>query len=136
MLSINVTVFPLWDKNDNKRFINNFKKEINKIYSKQSELKVIFLSDETISAHLFLPSSELIKFANQNFVMSIEKVNNYSSNTSGNRIIKITDNAKINPKLKGNIDNLPVVGIIDDGIMLPDELGVMVKEVYKFPDSM
>lgn len=136
LLSINVTVFPLWDKNDNKRFINNFKKEINKIYSKQSELKVIFLSDETISAHLFLPSSELIKFANQNFVMSIEKVNNYSSNTSGNRIIKITDNAKINPKLKGNIDNLPVVGIIDDGIMLPDELGVMVKEVYKFPDSI
>lgn len=129
-VDVNVIIADIWNhQNQLTSLITQFKKR----YPNQPPIKTAELSDNTLSTHMIIPSTALNELASENFVLSIEKNNYFVSNaTMTDDGVTLTE-AKLDPKI--DIEKLPTVAIIDDGIKLPGELAATVKSVYQLDPS-
>ncbi|QJS44435.1 S8 family serine peptidase [Lactiplantibacillus plantarum] len=131
ILDLNVIIAPIWNSdssNDKMNLAKGLTDQIHQKYPEQPPIEIVALNDNTVSAHIFLPSSALTEFASENFVLSIETTEYFDGESIKTNQNSPLYNAKIDSAI--DIEALPTVAIIDDGIKLPGQLAALVKHVY------
>ena len=80
---------------------------------------VYFLADQTPVLHAYLPSSAIDGLIEQEVILDIDITHEYSgSNNSANTELSV-ENFEFH---SDNLDNLPIVCVLDDGILFPENI--------------
>ncbi len=132
-IDINVIIAGVWDFH-NQEQLQMLLDQLKDKFPEQPEIETAELSDDTLSAHMIIPSSALAELANENFVLAIEPNDYFVGEATLVDKAGSLANAKLNDDI--DIEKLPTVAIIDDGIKLPGDLQAAVKYVYRLPNQL
>lgn len=132
MLDIQITLMPKLGKDNYKKLIQYLMLEIDKMDGRLSEDGLYYLSDDTPVLRILLPSSSLNSFTDQEIILKAEPTPFFDvSDTRNGSPINIAD-LQINEEI--NINELPIVCILDSGIMLPDNLRTCIVDRWVADD--
>lgn len=120
VIDVQITLIPKLGMENYQKLIKYLISEIEKYDGKLSEDGVYFLSDDTPVLRFLLPSSGLDSFVDQEIFLKVEPTPFYD--TSENRNGSPIDITELPMQFEGNMHELPIVCILDNGIMLPENL--------------
>jgi len=109
---------------------NVIEKILNKIHSFKGELKdePYILSDNTPVIRAIIPSCSLLHYENDTAIYRIEETDFFSADAASVNAIDLND-LQLDENIQ--IDNLPVVTILDSGVNFPDGLAPLILHHWK-----
>lgn len=116
---VQITLVPSLDKDIYIKVLNYLKEELKKSNGELVD-EPFYLSDNTPILRAILPSSGVDLLSDQEIVHKIELTPFYGSESNGK--IEELDVSKVELRYENEIEELPLVCILDDGIRLPENL--------------
>ena len=111
------------------------RKLISKIQQSEGSVQeeVYYLSDNTPVIRAIIPSSTLQRYENDSAIYRIEETDFFSVDATKNAAIDLT-HLSIDESI--NIDELPIVTILDSGVVFPENLEALVMKRWIAPKSL
>ena len=109
-------------------------KLIDKIKETQGQIQeeTYYLSDNTPVIRAIIPSSTLLRYENDPAIYRIEETDFFSVDTTQDAAIDI-DKLSLNPDV--NIDELPIVAVLDSGVAFPSAFSSLLFRQWIAPNS-
>ncbi|MFD0961647.1 S8 family peptidase [Paenibacillus chungangensis] len=107
---------------------------LEKINATKGELQEspYYLSDRTPVVRAIIPSTALSRFENDSAIYRIEKTDFFNVDATQNTAIDL-ESIEIDPSV--NVDELPIVAVLDSGVSFPQSLSALITQNWIAPNS-
>jgi hypothetical protein len=130
-VDVQFVLLPNLENNYYESAINNLKIKIEQTRGHIPE-PVYYLSDRTPVVRAIIPSSTISQYENDPAIYRIEETSFFSSDTASIPIGNIAG-IRLNPDV--NIEELPIVAVLDSGVIFPTEFETLVVQHWTSPGS-
>lgn len=128
-IDVEILVAPVFRNDaDGRNVQQEVESKLRKYNITQPEEEPVVLDDNSVSMHFYIPSSAIRDFASENFILEIESAEYLGPSESHDDNSVDIDQVVLDPNVQ--LDDLPVVTVMDDGIKFPDNLDPVVKGTY------
>jgi len=129
-LDVQLMLIPNLDSDMYKEAISKILQKLEQTNGKLNQ-KVYYLTDKTPIIPAVIPSNTLTRYENDPAIYRIEKTAFFSADVSSKSAL--SSDLKLDEKT--NLENLPIVAVLDTGVRFTDNLNPVVTEHWCAPDS-